>query len=48
VFVARYGEHLDLEQKTFNAGVYGVNLDLWRSRDIHTEVLYWLDKVCLC
>ncbi len=41
----RYGTFIDLEEKTFNAGVYGVNLDMWRKRSIHDEVLYWLDQV---
>ena len=43
----RYGKLLDLEEQTFNAGVYGINLGLWRKRDVHSEVLYWLDKVSI-
>ena len=33
------------KERTFNAGVYGVNFDMWRRRDIHKDVLYWLDQV---
>ena len=36
---------MDLNDLCFNAGVYGVNLDLWRDMDIHREVLYWMDQV---
>ena len=43
----RYGKKFGLKEKAFNAGVYGVNLDLWRKQRLHDEVLYWLDKVSL-
>lgn len=41
----RYGRAFAKEDKTFNAGVYGVNFDLWRQQHIHEDVLYWLDQV---
>jgi hypothetical protein len=34
-----------MKEQSFNAGVYGVNLDLWRQRSIGKEVLYWMDLV---
>lgn len=42
---ARYGKRIDLKENCFNAGVYGVNLELWRQKKIHDEVLYWMDQV---
>lgn len=27
---------------SFNAGVYGVNLDMWRRENIYDEVVYWM------
>ena len=45
VHMYRYGVTLDMNEVAFNAGVYGVNLDLWREKNIHKEVLYWLDQV---
>ena len=41
----RYGFVFKDTDPTFNAGVYGVNFDLWRSRDLHKEVQYWLEEV---
>lgn len=41
----RYGFVFEDSDPTFNAGVYGVNFDLWRSRNMHREVQYWLDEV---
>lgn len=46
-FALRYGKRFDLKEKTFNAGVYGVNLDLWREQRVQEEVLYWLEQVTI-
>ena len=43
--VCRYGFTFEDSDPTFNAGVYGINFDLWRSRNVHDEVQYWLDEV---
>ena len=40
-----HGKVFDKKETTFNTEVYGVNFDLWRRRDIHKDVLYWLDQV---
>lgn len=53
ITMCRYGRTFDVNEETFNAGVYGVNLDLWREKNIHKEVLYWMDqvscvRVCVC
>ena len=44
-YVCRYGEEFDSDHVTFNAGVYGVNLDLWRESGVHSEVSYWMNQV---
>ena len=41
----RYGFVFQDSDPTFNAGVYGVNFDLWRSRQLHEEVQYWMEEV---
>ena len=41
----RYGFMVEDSVPTFNAGVYGINFDLWRSRNVHKEVQYWLEEV---
>ncbi len=47
LFQQRYGHTFVDSDPTFNAGVYGVNLDLWRARDVHAEVTFWMEKVCV-
>ena len=47
LFVPRYKRSFKNDHPTFNAGVYGVNLDLWRQKMIHKEVLYWMKEVCM-
>lgn len=44
LYMARYNKSLRTDHPTFNAGVYGVNLDLWRKKAIHKEVLYWMKQ----
>ncbi len=41
----RYQREFRSDDVTFNAGVYGVNLDLWRENRIHDEVAYWMHQV---
>lgn len=41
----RYGYVFEDSDPTFNAGVYGINFDLWRSKNVHREVQYWLEEV---
>lgn len=43
----RYGKEFSSDDVTFNAGVYGVNLDLWREGCIHDDVAYWMNQVKL-
>lgn len=43
--IGRYGFVFEDSDPTFNAGVYGVNFDLWRTRNVHKEVQYWLEEV---
>ena len=45
---SRYKKSFRSDHPTFNAGVYGVNLDLWRQKAIHKEVLYWMKQVRVC
>lgn len=30
---------------TFNAGVWGMNFDLWRAQNLNKEVEFWMDQV---
>ena len=34
-----------MEERAFTGSVFGVNLDLWRQKEIHSHVLYWLQQV---
>ena len=43
--LCRNGEEFDPNHVTFNAGVYGVNFDLWRESHVHSEVSYWMNQV---
>ena len=45
LFQERYGRSFADSDPTFNAGVYGVNLDLWRRKDVHLEVMFWMEQV---
>ena len=47
VGACRYNKSFRSDHPTFNAGVYGVNFDLWRQKAIHKEVLYWMKQVCV-
>ena len=42
MFLARYGKILDVASPTFNAGLYIVNLDLWRMKHIQVDVAHWM------
>ncbi|XP_064405544.1 uncharacterized protein LOC135350619 [Halichondria panicea] len=44
LFRERYQREFRSDDVTFNAGVYGVNLDLWRENRIHDEVAYWMNQ----
>lgn len=44
--IYRYGFSFKDSDPTFNAGVYGINFDLWRSGNLHEEVKYWMEQVC--
>ena len=34
-----------MNRGAFNNGVYGMNLELWRQRNVGKEVEYWIDVV---
>ena len=42
---ARHGTTFAAADPTFNAGVWGVNFDLWRAQNINQEVDFWMDQV---
>ena len=42
IIVYRYGKSIDMSTPSFNAGVYGVNLDMWRRENIYDEIVYWM------
>ena len=41
-FRARYAQEIDVGAKTFNAGVYAVNLRQWRQAAVAREVKFWM------
>ncbi len=43
LFFERYGVHLDTSHPSFNAGVLGINLAVWRHQKLTDEILYWVD-----
>lgn len=39
-FETRYGKPLDLDERSFNAGVAILNLDYWRTNQMGEEVIW--------
>ena len=42
-YVNRYNKTINLNDSSFNAGVFGLNLKKWRDKELIDEVLYWLE-----
>jgi alpha-1,4-galacturonosyltransferase len=42
IFEQRYGYRYGPKDATFNAGVYGINLQLWKEKRVTEEVEYWM------
>ena len=40
--LCRYGYRYGPKDPTFNAGVYGINLQLWKEKRVTEEVEYWM------
>ena len=38
----RYGKSINMSTPSFNAGIYGVNLDIWRRENVLSDVYYWM------
>ena len=41
----RYGKTFSDTEPSFNAGVWGMNFDLWRELKMSDEVAYWMEQV---
>ncbi len=39
-----YAKSIDMSDACLMGGIYGVNLQLWREKDIHKEILYWMTE----
>ena len=44
LFVRRYGYLFGSTDSTFNAGIFGVNLELWVKEGVTKEVEYWMEE----
>lgn len=45
LFRERYGYEFKDGDPSFNAGVFGINLELWRKGNYLDEALYWMKQV---
>ena len=43
----RYGYEFKASDPSFNAGVFAINLDLWRKGQLLDEALYWMKQVII-
>ena len=44
LFCQRYNKVPDIKKESFNAGIYGLNLNLWRKLNLSQEVTYWMNE----
>ena len=44
----RYKKTFSDSEPSFNAGLWGMNFDLWRKQEMKTEVEYWMQQVSPC
>ena len=44
LFHQKYGKKPDLNKESFNAGIYGLNLNLWRQLNLSQDVTYWMNE----
>ena len=43
ILTCRYGKSINMSTPSFNAGVYGVNLDMWRKENVLNDIYYWME-----
>ena len=47
IIIIRYGYEFKDTDPSFNAGVFAINLELWRKGNFLDEALYWMRQVVI-